>query len=234
MELGDIDLGFTVIELGTIDIELGELWLDPNAEITEYDLDKLIDELIEEVIDKVSHGQLAATEAADYITNKLKGLTIGSHAFGSNGDGSTETIRINYADDKFILSETVTDVTTHDYRIVTELVANDCNVTYGYSLNDLLAASGASVFADGAVVSGLKIETNDLYLHAGQHTITLYFAGDINYQPCEITLNVTVNKATVEIDYDSQNITYGDSYDFAISIAPSKHIDSSAGDPEMI
>ncbi len=223
--LPDIDLGFTVIELGSFDIDLGELWLNPkNTEkmVSEDQLDKILEDLVEDVVAKVSSGQLAANNALTYIQDYIKALPLGIHAFGANGDGSTETIRIEYADDKYTLAQVVTDVTIHDYRTKTEIVASDCTVTYGYSLEQLLAASGAVVTADGAAVSGLSIETGDLYLHAKTEAqqVTLYFAGNETYQPCELTINVTVNKASCSVDYDSQIITYGDDYDLALSVSP--------------
>ncbi len=232
--LPNIDLGFTNIELGTFDIELGELWAPVGTEVTEYDLEKLADELVAEVIEKIGTGEVGITDAYSYIENKLKTLTLGAHAFGSEGDGSTETIRFSYADDKYTLAEVVTDVTIHDNRIATEIIANDCEVTYGYSLEDLIAAAGAGVFAEGVLVDGLKIDTKDLYLHAGTHTITLFFAGDETYQHCKVTINVTVNKATVSIDYDSQFITYGDDYKFNLFIAPDYFNDGTKVDPELI
>ena len=228
--LPEIDLGFTAVELGTINIDLGELWLDPNAEVAEYDLNKLADELVNELIEKIGTGEVGITDAYSYIEGKLKGLTLGAHSFGAEGDGSTETIRISYTDDKYTLAEVVTDVTIHDPRIATQLIANDCAVAYGYSQAQLIAASGASV----DVFAGAKIETNDLYKHAGTHEVTLYFAGDENYQPCKTTINVTVNKASVSVDYDSQIVTAGDNYKFAIAVAPQTLPDGTKCDPELI
>lgn len=234
--LPDIDLGFTQIELGSFDVDLGELWLDPNAEVVEYDLEKLVNELVTEVVGMVSRGELSATKAIDYISDKLKNLTIGAHVFGSAGDGSTEIIRISYADEKYLVDEVVTDVTIYDYRKATELVANDCNVTFGYSLADLIAVSGANVTADGAAVAGLVINTNDLYLHAKAEAqeVTLYFAGDANYQPCKVTINVIVDKAACDIDYDSQIVTYGDDYELALFISPEKMNDGTVPDIDRI
>ena len=232
--LPEIDLGFTAIDLGTFDVDLGELWLDVNADVEEYDLDKLVDELVNELIEKIGTGEVGITDAYSYIENKLKGLTLGAHKFGSAGDGSVETIRISYADDKYTLAEVITDVTIHDGRIATQIVANDCSVTYGYSLEQLIAASGASVYANGAIVNGLTIDTKDLYKHAGEQTITLFFAGDNNYQPCSVTLNVTVNKASVSLSYDSQIITYGDPYKFALTVDPATLADGTAADVELI
>ena len=237
VSLPDIDLGVTVIELGTFDIDLGELWLNPEESVdmvSEDQLDKILENLVDDIIYQVSMGELDATKAFDYIQTYVKNLPLGIHAFGANGDDSTETIRFSYEDDKYLLAQVQTDVTIHDYRIATEIVANDCTVTYGYSLNDLIIASGAAVNADGAAVDGLEIETDDLYLHAGEQTVTLYFAGDETYQPSEVTINVTVNKASVDIDYDSQQITYGDDYDFSIAVAPQTHNDGTKVDPDMI
>ena len=223
VSLPNIDLGFTVIELGTFDVDLGELWLNPEESVdavSEDQLDKILDKLLDDVIFKVSSGELAATNALTYIQDYIKNLPLGIHAFGANGDGSTETIRFRYEDDKYLLAEVVTDVTIHDYRIATEIQANDCEVTFGYSLEQLLAAAGAGVFADGVKIDGLEINTNDLYLHAGEQTITLYFAGDVNYQPSKVTIHVTVKKASASVNYDSQFITYGDSYDFGLTVLP--------------
>ena len=102
----------------------------------------------------------------DYIKDYVKNLPLGIHAFGAKGDGSTETIRVKYEDEKYLLAQTVTDVTIHDYRTATQLVANDCTVTFGYSLAQLIEAAGAYVTADGVAVEGVAITTNDLYLHA--------------------------------------------------------------------
>ena len=231
--LPEIDLGFTAIDLGTFDVDLGELWVPVDAEVTEYDLEKLVDELVNELIEKVGTGEVGITDAYSYIENKLKGLTLGAHAFGTEGDGSTETIRFSYADDKYTLAQVVTDVTIKDNRIDTEIVANDCEVSYGYSVADLIAASGATVNAEGAAID-VKIDTKDLYMHAGSHEITLFFAGDEKYQPAKVTINVTVNKATVSVNYDSQQIVYGDGYSFALSIAPGYHNDGTKVNPELI
>lgn len=238
VSLPDINLGFTVIELGTFDIELGELWLNPEEStdmVSEDQLDKILDKLVDDVIFKISNKELTISNAVPYITDYIKNLPLGIHAFGVNGDGSTETVRFSYEDDKYLLAEKVVDVTIHDYRIATELNANDCEVTFGYNTAQLVAASGAQITADGAVVSGI-IKTDDLYLHvkADAQNVTLYFAGDENYQPCKTTINVVVNKAACSIDYDSQTITYGDEYDLALSVSPSVMPDGTVAEIDRV
>ena len=213
------------VDLGTFDVDLGELWLNPEESVdlvAEDQLDKILENLTKDVLEKILSGDLRVTNALNYVTDYIKNLPLGIHAFGAGGDGSTETIRFSYEDDKYLLAEVKTDVTIHDYRTPTEIVANDCEVTFGYSLDQLVAASGAYVAADGAAVSGLKIETNGLYKHvkAEAQEINLFFAGDATYQPSKVTINVTVKKAACDIDYDSQRVTYGDAYDFALHVSP--------------
>ena len=214
--------GVLTIPASTVDVELEELWLEPTALIEKVGPEEATGALAAELFEKVHSGELAPGEVDDYIERYIQGLPLNAHAFGTNGDGSTETIRVSYEDDKYLIPETTTDVTIRDNRTPTVLAAEDCEVAYGYSVSQLLAASGAVVTAEGAAVSGAMIGTDSLNLHASGAVlkVTLFFSGDEYYQPSEATINVTVNKAAASIDCDSQFIIQGSRYDFSANASP--------------
>lgn len=78
--------GLPPIPASTMDVELGELWLDPTAEIKEVDLEEITDVLVVELFNKVKSGELRPSEIKGYVESYIRSLTLNAHAFGANGD----------------------------------------------------------------------------------------------------------------------------------------------------
>lgn len=198
-------------ENGNIVLELPELWLPVGTEVNTITLTELAD--------MIMNGRISLLD-----TSALNKLHIETHEFGANGEGSVEKLRISYSDDQFVIKNQTVDVVIEDSRIKTSISAADVDgIAYGFNKEELLAALNASVVANGSAVSGdIEIVTDISKLNASdeKQEVVLKYAGNDDYQPCQTTVLVKVDKAKAELSFESQIINWGELYNFKLTKNP--------------
>lgn len=174
-------------------------------------------------------------------------LDFGTHEFGGNGDGSTETIRIAYGgDDQYPASSVELTVKITDGRYKTQM---SCNVNVSVQYNADAAVMRDALYQalnphvtyindEGKTVDVPNLSTDDfefegltLPADAGEHTaVTVKYKGtaskgdQLGYQPCSVdNVTVTVTKAPSTLKVTSKKLTYGETVTIAdlVSSKPS-------------
>lgn len=156
-------------------------------------------------------------------------LGIALHAFGANGSGSTEKVRLTYAGTGRIpaMSADAT-VTLADPRSATSIVlANDVSVTYNASVDAMNEElfKHLDLLADGSSIKG-QTSISDFTFSwdrqaAGTQTVTITYAGnDTQYQGSTLTATVSVEKAVATVTVNSKTVTYGDDLGTLVSVDP--------------
>ena len=171
----------------------------------------------------------------------------GTHEFGGNGDGSTETIRIAYGgNDQYPASSVELTVKITDGRYKTQM---SCNVNVPVQYNADAAVMRDALYQalnphvtyindEGKTVDVPNLSTDDfefegltLPADAGEHTaVTVKYKGtasegdQLGYQPCSVdNVTVTVTKAPSTLKVTSKKLTYGETVTIAdlVSSKPS-------------
>lgn len=174
-------------------------------------------------------------------------LDFGTHEFGGNGDGSTETIRITYdGNDQYPGSSVELTVKIADGRYKTQMSCNT-NVSVQYNadaavMRDALYQAlnphvtyindaGETVDVPNLSADDFEFEGLTLPADAGEHTaVTVKYKGtasegdQLGYQPCSVdNVTVTVTKAPSTLKVTSKKLTYGETVTIAdlVSSKPS-------------
>ena len=189
IEIPSFSIGSVEIPGRTLEIPLSELWLEVGEKIVPVTLDDLKSD----------------------PTNVQYLKYYGAREFGSNGDGSTEKIRVTYRDDKWNIAEDETTVTIADSRKITEIASLDsAAVKYGASGEDVVKAFEAVLMSEGAAIEGEIIcKTKVAGLDVGSYEAVLAFAGNDDYRPCEKTVALKVEKAHSSVTINSQVAAFG-------------------------
>lgn len=189
IEIPSFSIGSVEIPGRTLEIPLSELWLEVGEKIVPVTLDDLKSD----------------------PTNVQYLKYYGAREFGSNGDGSTEKIRVTYRDDKWNIAEDETTVTIADSRKITEIASLDsAAVKYGASGEDVVKAFEAVLMSEGAEIEGEIIcKTKVAGLDVGSYEAVLAFAGNDDYRPCEKTVALEIEKAPSSVTINSQVAAFG-------------------------
>ena len=136
-----------------------------------------------------------------------------NHAFGQSAFLTTETVKINYAGDnvKYQSVELIFEVSLNDARTETSITVNEgATVVYGASADAVKTAIGAKLTVAG---SNSPINAELTYgelenLSAGEHKITVSYAGDATHKGSSVEATVTVTKADTTVTINSATVRY--------------------------
>jgi len=192
----------------SVEIPLPDLWLDTNAELNEITEEELIAKIVNDP------GLLLNLDT-------FKNMHVDVHAFGELGEGSEETVKISYKDNKVsVETQEALTVKITDNRKTSAIEANAVELEYGFTAEELIAATGAKVVdANGKEIAGTVVvdtELSTLNASSTPYEVNLFYAGDAKYRQCTATVSVKVRKAHVDLTYDTQIVTYGEDYELAI------------------
>lgn len=140
--------------------------------------------------------------------------------------GETALIRISWtAGEQYPAGSIEQNIILADRRIPTTIEGQNGTITYGASKAELITALQLQVTgADGANPADpeelVLSYDGELDVDGSPHTVKVSFPGNADYRPADASFQVTVKKAPCTIHYESQVVTYGDDYTFAIEKNP--------------
>ena len=198
-----------------IDVPLSERWVSVNETFAEVDPESIVADKVASIRALIADGEYlqALREFGALATNIAPALNdYKCHIFGANG---TEKIRIAYTDDQRNIYDATLEVHIYDYREESAIAASDVTFYYGEFTQE---AAISQIGAYATDVDGNAIETDGTFTYegflpvgkVGVYPITIKYAGDMNYQPAETTVNVTIVKAPVTVKVPNTIATYGD------------------------
>ena len=233
-------LGYT-IKIGgdTVDIDLGDAWLDvgesfktltPEELQKKYDteIQKIKDEIaaidlsdisLSNILDKLSQFSAISDELTALIeTISNEAQYLGYHHFGAsdlldeNGNVQ-ERLQVIYDDGRMNLVDENVYVTLVDDRIATEITSGNLTFEYGEFTDADIMNSLVLKDAYGNVIDGTLIKYVDLAgTEVGTRTFTVSYAGSWDYRPCDVTFTLEVIKAPSFVSVSDSIITFGDAY----------------------
>ena len=229
-------------------INMDTLWMDVNGQIQEsVSLQQAVDayfttESIEGIFDAYTAaggvtGGMTSLNAAkaelDKIFNAIKNAAMyyEAHNFGYN-DTTSETVDelllVTYKTDSMYIVAQQT-ITLKDLREVSTIQGNNVSLMYkDYTDEDLIAAIGAyAADSQGNAIPGAvvySVDIQDPYTFEGRNVssaayeITMKYAGNETYKPCQAVFTVTITKAPASMDVPNVNVFYGTSYSLLPSV----------------
>ncbi len=172
----------------------------------------------------------AGTKAVEAEINKLietiknAAMYYEAHNFGYNptdAETVTEVIKITYGNEALYI-EGESDIQLKDLRATSYLKGNNVSLMYkDYTDEDLLELVAPYIVnAAGETVEGAltALDITDPYTFEGKvvsdtaYELKVKFAGDEIYKPSEATFQVTITKASAEMNLTGMVVTYGEEY----------------------
>ena len=125
-----------------------------------------------------------------------------------------------------LVDEEIATYTVNQADVIISISANATEITYGDSVSmaavispDAITDDDITYYVDGTAVTSATLAD----LPAGTHTVVAKFAGDKNYKAAESNaVTITVNKAeaTINVDADKYEITYGETVELSSVVTP--------------
>ena len=214
----EIDL--TSIGYGKIPVEW---WVAPGTDLS-------TDALVDYVMNMLAQRPQVSAYSMDDLTDSLSGIispdiikealtTVIEKLLADNkphefGKQETETVRFTYSNEQLGTVTYTTKVTTTDTRIPTNVVLRNeiQTIYYGETKEQILTSVFESVnnANDNTIVTNnagyVTLEIDNL--NAGEHTVTVKYAGDNTYQPSEATTTITIEKIDAVLTVTDQTAKY--------------------------
>ena len=185
-----------------------DIWTSINVEsITSDSLLKMVSEST----------RISETWLKTFLGSALDSILSNFHAFGENGDGSEEEVRITFAgNETYPELQNTAKVTISDTRVATEITGNNnVSISYGFTEEDLYEALDLAVVAkDTGESIGKKAtfvtDVESLNASDTAQTVKVKYDGDDTYRSSTATFEIIITKAPVELKVDSATVKYAD------------------------